>query len=151
MTLLLCWLTTNNPAKKFAIECQLMILFSGRSKFVRKYFQRRIFYRYSCDISQNARIDKTTRFVHPLCVVIGSNVVIESGCRIYQGVTLGSNFESDNSMPLIKQNTIISASAKLIGGITVGENCIIGANAVVTKDVPDNSVVVGANKVSPRK
>jgi len=151
MALLLKWLTTNNPSKKFALECQLMTLFSGRSKTLRKYFQRRIFYRYSCDISHSANIDSSVSFVHPLCVVIGSNAVIYRGCRIYQGVTLGSNFESDNSMPIVKQNTIVSAGAKLIGGITVGENCIIGANAVVTKDVPDNSVVVGANKILPRK
>ncbi len=151
MKLIMKWLTTNDPTKKFAIECQLMALFSGRSRFLRKYFQRRIFYRYGCDISHTARIDESVVFGHPLCVVIGSNAVIERSCRIYQGVTVGANLAGDNSMPLIKQNTTVCAGAKLIGGIVIGENCIIGANAVVTKNVPDDSVVVSANKIISNK
>ena len=48
-------------------------------------------------------------------------------------------------------NTTVCAGAKLIGGIVIGENCIIGANAVVTKNVPDDSVVVSANKIISNK
>ena len=40
--------------------------------------------------------------------------------------------------------------AKVIGGVTIGENCIIGANAVVTKSIPDNSIVIGANIIKGR-
>jgi len=49
-------------------------------------------------------------------------------------------------MPKIKSGTIVSTGAKIIG-----KNCIIGANAVVTKSIPDNSVVIGANKIHKRK
>lgn len=151
MKLIFKWLTTNSPSKKFSLECQLMFLFSGKFRLLRKYFQRRLFYRYGCDISHTAKIDKSVCFGHPLSVVIGSNVVIERGCHIYQGVTVGANLAGNNSMPIIKKNTTVCAGAKLIGGIVIGKNCIIGANAVVTKDVPDNSVVVEANKILLKK
>ena len=138
---------TSNPIKRFQMECQLMLYYTKRSRFLRKRFQRRLYYIYSCDISHSAQIHESVTFGHPIGIVIGSNAVIEKNCSIYQNVTIGANFASDNKMPRIKQNTKISAGAKIIGDIIIGENCIIGANAVVTKSIPDNSIVVGANKV----
>jgi serine O-acetyltransferase len=76
--------------------------------------------------------------------------VIEEDCIIYQCVTIGTSFDCDNKMPTIKKGTTISTGAKIIGDITIGRNCIIGANAVVTKDIPDNCTVVGANKIIKR-
>lgn len=143
-------LLTRNPKKRFRLECQLMFDYSRRSAFLRKRFQRRLYYVYGCEISPSARIDATVEFVHPLGVVIGSKAVVEEGCTVYQQVTLGSDFTETQKMPYVKRGTLIGAGAKLIGGITVGENCIIGANAVVTKSVPDNSIVVGANVIRPR-
>ena len=138
---------TSNPIKRFQMECQLMLYYTKRSRFIRKRFQRRLYYIYSCDISHSAQIHESVTFGHPIGIVIGSNAVIEKKCSIYQNVTIGANFASDNKMPRIKQNTKISAGAKIIGDIIIGENCIIGANAVVTKSIPDNSIVVGANKI----
>jgi serine O-acetyltransferase len=147
---LLKLLTTHNPKKRFALECQLMFYYGGKSKFLRKHFQRRLYYVYGCEISPSARIDGSVEFVHPLGVIIGSQAVVEEGCTIYQQVTLGSDFYSDNKMPHVKKRTLIGTGAKLIGDITIGENCIIGANAVVTQSIPDNSVVVGANIIKPK-
>jgi serine O-acetyltransferase len=48
-----------------------------------------------------------------------------------------------NDYPTIEDNCIIYTGAKILGGITIGKNSIIGANTVVIKDVPENSVVVG--------
>ncbi len=143
-------LLTHNPKKRFRLECQLMFDYGKRSGFMRKRFQRRLYYIYGCEISPSARIDKTVEFIHPLGIVIGSKAVVEEGCIIYQQVTLGSDFTDMQKMPYVKRGTLIGAGAKLIGGITIGENCVIGANAVVTRSVPDNSIVVGANIVKPR-
>lgn len=143
--LLLKLFMSNNPVKKMPIETMLMLHFSARNKFLRKFFQRRIFYRYNCDISHAAKIDPSVQFIHPLGIVIGSDVQISKNCLIYQQVTLGSKPESAK-MPKIGENTTIYGGAKVFGDITVGKNCIIGANAVITKSIPDNSVVVGANK-----
>ncbi len=70
-------LTTNNPIKKFNLEYQLMLGYSNKNRFLRKYFQRRIYYKYNCEISHTAKIDYSVKFVHPIAVVIGSNVIIE--------------------------------------------------------------------------
>ncbi len=61
-------------------------------------------------------------------------------CLIFQGVTIGVG---TSGIPRIGNNVILSSGAKIIGGITIGNNVTIGANAVVTKDVPDNSIAVG--------
>ncbi len=139
--------TTNNPVKKFNLEYQLMLHYNNKNNFLRKIFQRRLYYKYHCEISNHAQIDKSVKFVHPIAVVVGSNAKIEENCIIYQCVTIGTSFDCDNKMPYIKSGTTISKGAKIIGDITIGHNCIIGANAVVTKDIPDNSTVVGANKI----
>jgi len=73
-------------------------------------------------------------------------LLLKKNCTIYQCVTIGSTFNDNNKMPKIKSGTIVSTGAKIIG-----KNCIIGANAVVTKSIPDNSVVIGANKIHKRK
>lgn len=144
-------LTTSKPVRKFNIECQLMFYFKNKSYFLRKFFQRRLYYKYHCEISHMASIHESVQFVHPIAVIIGSQAVIEENCIIYQCVTIGSTFNDDNKMPTIKSGAIISSGAKIIGNITIGKNCIIGANAVVTKSVPDNMVVVGANKMHQKK
>lgn len=141
---------TKNPIKRFPMEVQLMLRYAKGPKALRKYFQRRLYYVYACDISHSAKIDASTVFPHPTGIVIGSQAVVEKDCFIYQQVTLGSDFFSDNKMPYVKQNTRIGTGAKLIGNIVIGKNCIIGANAVVTKSVPDDSIVVGSNIIKKR-
>jgi serine O-acetyltransferase len=146
-TLIYQWLKTNKPQKKIKVEIQLMYYFNNKSSFLRKKFERRLYYKYHCEISRMSKIDENVEFIHPISVIIGSRAVIEKDCLIYQNVTIGSDFNKNNEMPYIKRNTKIGAGAKLIGGIEIGENCIIGANAVVTKSVPNNSIVYGVNKI----
>ena len=66
---------------------------------------------------------------------------IGKNCKIYQQVTIGYNH--DLKAPVIGENVEICCGAKVIGGITVGDNVLVGANAVVVTDVPPNSVVAG--------
>lgn len=144
-------IATNKPVRRFNIECRLMFYFNQKSYFLRKFFQRRLYYIYHCEISHMASIHESVQFVHPIAVVIGSQAVIEANCIIYQCVTIGATLNNDNKMPKIKSGTIIYSGAKIIGDITIGKDCIIGANAVVTKSIPDNMVVVGANKIHSKK
>jgi serine O-acetyltransferase len=75
--------------------------------------------------------------VYPLCK-IGKN------CNLSQGVTIGlSNRGKNKGYPVIGDNVYIGPGAKLIGAVKIGNNVAIGANCVVTKDAPDNAVVVG--------
>ena len=84
------------------------------------------------------------RFPHWSCIVIAQRSVIGKNCTIHQGVTIGqSHFGTHQGFPIIGNNVLIYAGAKNCGGIRVGDNVVIGANAVVNKDIPDNCVVAG--------
>jgi len=76
-------------------------------------------------------------FIYPDCK-IGKN------CTISQGVTIGAaNRGKNKGFPMISDNVYIGPGAKIIGAVKVGNNVAIGANCVVTKNIPDNAVVVG--------
>ena len=97
----------------------------------------------------------------PCEVPVGKNFVIEhsggivvsgfarfgDNCRIRNGVVIGLARVDDPCAPVIGNNVDIGAGAKLLGRITIGNNVWIGANAVVVKDVPDNSIAVGVPAV----
>lgn len=69
---------------------------------------------------------------------------VGKNCNISQGVTLGqANRGSNKGYPTIGNGVYIGPGAKIVGAVRVGNNVAIGANCVVTKDVPDNAVVVG--------
>lgn len=116
-------------------------------------FLRQIAHRYkyklitkrNCDISYNASIGKGLRLPHPLGIVIGNGVVIGDNVMIFQQVTFGSHGKKNSEMcyPVIANNVKIYAGAKIIGGVKVGENSIIGANTLVNKDVPANCIAYG--------
>lgn len=77
---------------------------------------------------------------HGFATVIAAKS-IGKNCWINQQVTIG--FSNNDDCPVLEDNVTVNAGAKVIGGITVGENSHIGANAVVVKNVPPNCVVVG--------
>jgi len=77
-------------------------------------------------------------------VVIGETSILGRNVTLFQGVTLGgTGKETGKRHPTLKDNVVVGAGAKVLGNITVGENSYIGANAVVLRDVPANSTVVG--------
>lgn len=99
-----------------------------------------------CGISIGSRASIGRRFSieHHGCIVIHGATVIGDDCLIRHGVTLGNSGGDDLSgAPRIGSRVQIGAGAKVLGGITVGDDVIIGANAVVVRDVPEKSVVGG--------
>ena len=81
---------------------------------------------------------------HGMGVVIGETSIIGNNVTLFQGVTLGgTGKERGRRHPNIGDNVVIGTGAKVLGNITVGDNSYIGANAVVVRDVPPNSTVVG--------
>jgi len=81
---------------------------------------------------------------HGMGVVIGETAEIGADVTIYHGVTLGgTNLNKGKRHPTIGDRVVIGAGAKVLGAITIGADSRIGANAVVVKSVPPNSVVVG--------
>ena len=76
----------------------------------------------------------------------GETTIIGDDCVLYQGVTLGGVGTGEHKVkrhPTLLNNVMVSAGAKVIGDVTIGNNSIIGAQTVVLKDVPDNCTVVG--------
>ena len=81
---------------------------------------------------------------HGMGVVIGETAEIGADVTLYHGVTLGgTSLEKGKRHPTIGDRVVIGAGAKVLGAITIGDDSRIGANAVVVKSVPANSVVVG--------
>ena len=81
---------------------------------------------------------------HGMGVVIGETAIIGDDVLLYQGVTLGgTGLQKGKRHPTVGNNVVIGAGAKVLGNITIGDSSYIGANAVVIKDVPPNSTVVG--------
>jgi serine O-acetyltransferase len=96
------------------------------------------------EIHPGAKIGPNLFIDHGMGVVIGETAEVGSCVTLYHGVTLGgTSLNKGKRHPTIGDNVVIGAGAKVLGAITVGENSRIGANAVVVKPVPPNSVVVG--------
>ena len=96
------------------------------------------------EIHPGATIGKKLFIDHGMGVVIGETTIIGDNVTLFQGVTLGgTGKEKGKRHPTIKDNVVIGTGAKVLGNITVGENVLVGANAVVIRDIPDDSTVVG--------
>jgi serine O-acetyltransferase len=77
-------------------------------------------------------------------VVIGETAEVGDDCIIFHGVTLGGiKFDPVKRHPTVGNKVLIGTGAKILGPITLGEGCKVGANAVVTKDVPAGATVIG--------
>ncbi|MBP1970841.1 serine O-acetyltransferase [Virgibacillus natechei] len=96
------------------------------------------------EIHPGAKIGHSLFIDHGMGVVIGETCEIGNNVTIFQGVTLGgTGNEKGKRHPTIKDNALISTGAKVLGSLTVGESSKVGGGAVVVKDVPDHSTVVG--------
>ena len=96
------------------------------------------------EIHPGAKIGKRFFIDHGMGVVVGETAIIGDDVLLYQGVTLGgTGIEQGKRHPTVGNNVVIGTGAKVLGNITIGDNSYIGANAVVIKDVPPNSTVVG--------
>jgi len=105
---------------------------------------RRCSFKYGIDIPCETKIGKGFFINHFSCLIISSDAVIGENVNVSQGVTIGLASRGDNKgVATIGNNVYIGPGAKIVGNVKIGNNVAIGANAVVTKDVVDNSVIVG--------
>lgn len=97
------------------------------------------------EIHPGAAIGRRVVIDHGMGVVIGETAVVGDDVLIYHGVTLGGKeYTTAKRHPTIGNRVLLGAGAKIIGNITIGDDAKIGANAVVTKDVPAGTVVVSS-------
>ena len=103
------------------------------------------------EIHPKAKIGDNLFIDHGMGVVIGETSEIGNNVTIYHMVTLGGISPSTNSddqrdakrHPTLEDNVVIGSGAQVLGPVTIGKNAKVGANAVVTKDVPENAVMIG--------
>ena len=121
-------------------------LFRGRMFFLARFVNHLARLLTAIDIHPGATIGKHFFIDHGF-VVIGETAEIGDNVTIYQGATLGgtnpTNGAGGKRHPTIEDGAIISLGAAILGPITVGKDARIGANAVVTKDVPEGATMVG--------
>jgi serine O-acetyltransferase len=121
-------------------------LFKGELYFLARLINHLARMLTAIDIHPGATIGRNFFIDHGF-VVIGETAVIGDDVTIYQHVTLGgtnpTNGEAGNRHPTIGDGVIIGSGAQVLGPIKVGERARIGANAVVTRDVPEGATMVG--------
>ena len=96
------------------------------------------------EIHPGAKIGRHLFIDHGMGTVIGATAIIGDNVTLYQNVTLGGRGTEIGGKrhPTLKNNVMVGAGAVVLGGITIGENARIGANAIVVKDMPDNSTAI---------
>lgn len=108
------------------------------------FLQNRISCVFAVDIHPAAKIGKGIMFDHATGIVIGETAVVEDNVSIMQSVTLGgTGKEHGDRHPKVRSGVLISAGAKVLGNIEIGECAKVGAGSVVLKDVPPRTTVAG--------
>ncbi|MBP9838212.1 MAG: hypothetical protein KBC84_05810 [Proteobacteria bacterium] len=106
--------------------------------FIILYLERQFF---NCEISARAVLGGGVIFPHAQGILIGPNVRIGINTWIFQNVTIGGGVSNKSGMPKVGNNCHIYTGAVIVGPVTIGDNCSIGANVVVSKSIPNNSFV----------
>ncbi|MFM7183053.1 MAG: serine O-acetyltransferase [Verrucomicrobiales bacterium] len=101
----------------------------------------------NCDIGVS--LPASVFLPHPFGIVVAAGAQIGDDVVIGHQVTIG-NRNGIMAAPKIGDRVYIEAGAKILGPVTIGNDAMIGANAVVTKDVPPAAKVVGANRILPQ-
>lgn len=130
----------------------------SKGKFL-SYIAKKYLDRYFIEVGSDTRIGKYFWMPHPRCIIIADTVEIGEHVYIGQYVTIGGNFKKIKvlkvggfqKLPIIGSRVMINPGAVIGGPVSIGDDVIIGANAVVTKDVPSNTIVYGQNQLSDKK
>jgi serine O-acetyltransferase len=98
-----------------------------------------------CDIGPGADIGPALLLHHPVGIVIGNGARVGRNCTIFQSVTLGERGfpRDDHRYPIVGDNVTIGAGTAVLGAVSIGSGAVIGANSVVTRDVPISCIAAG--------
>ena len=113
---------------------------SNKFRVLFTYKLKRVTYKYGIQIPIETNVGKGILIRHFGGIFVNPDCYIGDNLTISQGVTIGIN---NGGVPTIGNNVYRAPGAKVIGKINIGNNVVIGVNAVVTKDIPDNAVVAG--------
>lgn len=112
--------------------------------FLYRQMEKHVRFKYGIELPYTVDLGSNVTFEHQHGIVIHGHAKIGNGCIIRQGVTIGNkNLDAPFDAPTIGSYVNIGAGAKILGQVRVGNHAVIGANAVVTKDVPEYAIVAG--------
>ena len=113
-------------------------------RFCARWLSQRARRKTGIEIHPGAQIGRGLFIDHGMGVVIGETAIIGDDCQLYHGVTLGGvGSQEVKRHPTSEDGVYVGSGAKCLGNITLGQNCRVGANAVVLKDVPKYATAVG--------
>jgi serine O-acetyltransferase len=119
-------------------------LWTWKLRLLARWFAQVMRWFTGIEIHPGAVIGQGLFIDHGMGTVIGETTEIGDNCTLFHGVTLGgTGKETGKRHPTLKDSVLIGAHAQLLGPITIGEGAMVGAGAVVTRDVPDYTTVVG--------
>jgi Serine acetyltransferase len=125
-------------------QTKILLFFCRRSIPLVSRFVRILF---NSDIQ--ARLPQDVHLPHPYGIIVHPQAVVGRRVTIMQQVTIGGRDHRENIAPLIGDDVYIGAGARVLGDVRIGQGVVIGANAVVTRDIPPGVTVVGANRIVP--
>lgn len=139
------------PTSKYIVILRICAYLKNSNKKLKNilgklvgFYLRRLQVKLGIEISPLTKIGEGMAMPHMGGIVMAGNTVIGKNCTILNGVTIGANlFKHRFKVATIGDNVFIGAGAKIIGPVKIGNNVTIGANSVVTKDIPSGVVVAG--------
>lgn len=151
------WYLVISPGHLAVFIYRIQYWFWNR-KFMRISKLLHIFNRFitGIEIESGAVIGKNFTIWHGIGTVIGDSAIIGDDVTIYQQVTLGASGamlqakihkDDGRAHPKLEDKVTVYAGAKIVGPVTIGRHASVGANAVITKDIPKGAVVVGYSKI----
>ena len=110
------------------------------SRFLMKHFG----YKYSFDISFRAQIGPGLTIAHYGYIIVTSNTKLGENCTLRPGVVFGKKLTENTGGAVVGDNVNFGVGSVVIGDVQIGDRVIVGANSVITKDIPSDCVVAGA-------
>ena len=119
-------------------------LYEHKHFFLARWVSQHGRHKTGIEIHPGAKIGKCLFIDHGMGIVIGETTEIGDNCTLYQGVTLGgTGKDCGKRHPTLGNNVLVGCGAKVLGPLTIADNCKIAAGAVVLTDIPENSTAVG--------
>ena len=110
------------------------------ARMILKYYS----HKYHFDISYRAQIGPGLQIAHFGYIIVMSNTTIGAGCRLRPGGVFGKKLTQETKGAVVGDNVEFGVGAKIVGAVHIGDNVIIGANSVITHDIPSDVSVAGA-------
>ena len=156
-------LCISNYDRKVERKFQKMLRLQKKGGFINRkralWLENKLQEKYQLKISRYAKIGKNFQIRHPMGIRIGKTTEIGDNCKVYPFFFAMAAVKNDRELinnhirrhPKIGDDCMLCAKATVIGPVTIGDDVIIAACAIVTKDVPSHSVVKGLNQIRPKR